>query len=271
MKMLIQPEVNYCVNSVLVKIVLLKENYNEKTLHEIRISLRKSISLINFFKDSIHSNDKQKIELTLKKLFTPTSKVRDYDVVLNNYIYPELLTNNDNNKHNNFIKHSNNKIAYLHKNTIKKLTSPEYRAMLINLKIWTNNYNWDDALEKYDNKSITKYIEKKINNEYTQLIEQKNNIFYLSRKKLHHYRIRAKELRYIIELFKFFIKDYQKILIELKEIQDLLGEINDTYMAHKIVKELNTPKLLAKKYKYIDKKISKHRKSCLHKLHYHIQ
>ena len=67
------------------------------------------------------------------------------------------------------------------------------------------------------------------------------------------------------------IEDYQKILVELKEIQDVLGEINDTYMAHKIVKKLNTPKLLSKKYKYIDKKISKHRKSCFHKLYYTTQ
>jgi CHAD domain-containing protein len=256
-------EISYCVDDIIIKSSLLKNNYDDSCLHDIRISLRKSISLINFFEDLIHDDEKNIIKSNLHKLISPTSRARDYDVVFTNYIYPELEIHSDDEGYYKFKLHSENEINNLQENTARTLSSQEYQKILTEFKYWVYKYDWDRSFTNISMNSLGKYIENKINKEYDSLNYHKKNIINFPNKKLHHYRIRIKQLRYIIELFKFYIKKYKDILIKLKAFQDVLGEINDTYAAKKIVKELGISEHLSTQHQSIKKKISQHRKSNL--------
>jgi CHAD domain-containing protein len=51
-------------------------------------------------------------------------------------------------------------------------------------------------------------------------------------------RVDIKELRYIIEDLGYFNKDKNNHLKLLKNLQDILGKINDTYVAQNIINHL---------------------------------
>lgn len=263
LKLLMNTEITYCIDDVIVKSQLLKKDYNEKYLHEIRISLRKIISLINFFKDLIKKNQTKKVKKNLHNLIAPTSKVRDYDVTMTNYIYPEFedsITDNDNQQYK---KKYIAEIGTLHDNLSTSLSSQDYEHKLIELKHWAIEYNWDDVLKDIPKRSLPDYIKSLINIRFNQLMYHNKHLMERSNKELHHQRIKIKELRYIIEIFKFYIKNHKGVLTKLKSLQDILGEINDTYAAESIINGLNILKDAPARHQNINKHILSHRKSRL--------
>jgi CHAD domain-containing protein len=257
---LIKAEVNYCIDEIIYKTSLLANKYDENILHQIRIALRKLKSLIYFFKRFLLKDEFSEIKKIIHELISPTSLARDYDVVKANYIYPAYLDNKHDDNYKTFMIHSTNEIHKLQENTLKKLSSHQYLNTLMKLKVLVNKCQWDNAEEHYLANYLGTYVEKNINNELNSIYSNIKDSYRLSHKKIHHLRIRIKELRYVIELFKFYIKHYKAALNDLKELQDILGEINDTYAAGMIIHELNITNYLSSQHKHIEKMILKHRK-----------
>ena len=81
---------------------------------------------------------------------------------------------------------------------------------------------------------------------------KKNN-----RKALHQLRMDVKELRYVLDILRFSLKHRKAQLNYLQELQELLGSINDTYVAEHIVDEFNAAKHSDQSKLYIHTK-SKH-------------
>lgn len=259
-------ELSYCVDDITAKNILITKHYNENYLHEIRISLRKSKSLIYFFKDFISKEELEMINSFFRLLTSPTSKIRDYDVVKANYIRPIYLNNQHDTHFKTYFIHSINELHNLQESNISSISSREYLNTLAMLKSWVDEYQWERSSTPSSTKFLRNYIEKNLNDSITNIFLLAKNSRHLSRKKLHQLRIKIKEVRYIIEIFKFYINHYENSLGKLKQLQDILGDINDTYVADKIVKKLDISKHLSQQHRYIKKKIIKRRKSNLQKL-----
>ena len=268
--LLIKVETNYCIDEIVCKTSLLENKYDENILHEIRISLRKLKSLIYFFKGYLLKKDFTEIKNIIHNLIAPTSKARDYDVVKANYIYPICLKNKRNDDYKTFMIHSINEIHYLQEETLNILSSQKYLTTLMDLKTLVNKYSWDNQSKLHPDSSLRKYVENNINKELRAIYSNIKDSYNLPRKKLHHLRIRIKEIRYVTELLKFYIKKYKTTLRDLKVLQDILGEINDTYAADSIIHDLNISKYLSSQHKHIEKKILKHRNSSFRKLKHQI-
>ncbi len=258
---LIKVEANYCIDEITSKTLLLSDKYDEDILHQIRIALRKLKSLIYFFKNLLSNDEFSSIKKNIHQLISPTSKVRDYDVIKANYIYPSYSENNHDADFKTFMIHSINEIHNIQENTLSILSSHAYLKTLTDLRNQINECSWDNSSGQYYGESLGKYIDKNINKELDAIYMSIKYSYRLNHKDLHHLRIKIKEIRYVIEFFKFYIKHYKATLKELKELQDILGEINDTYTAGLIIHDLNISKYLISQHKYIEKKILKNRKS----------
>jgi CHAD domain-containing protein len=263
---LIKVETNYCIDEITSKTLLLTDKYDEDILHQTRIALRKLKSLVYFFNDLINNNELPLIKKLIHQLISPTSIVRDYDVIKANYIYPSYLENNNDADFKKFMIHSINEIHNIQENTLSKLLSHEYQETLTDLRNKINGCSWDNLPGQYYGKSLGKYIDKKLNKELDAIYMNIKYSYRLNNKNLHHFRIKIKEIRYVIEFFKFYIKHYKTVLKELKELQDILGEINDTYVANSIIHDLKISTHLISQHNYIKKKILKNRKSNIHTL-----
>lgn len=231
-----------CINRVLSSYYLLENHYDAENLHQLRVSLRRFNSFINFFKYEINNNERVVAKNIIENLLEPTSKVRDFDVINENYLLPSFNNNPGENEFRKLEKHSKQEQTKLHEKTLKELTSHSYLEILEDLQGWEENKKWRSELSTAQNKALKKspkkLVKKKLKKHHKKIMKNKEDVLIFSQKELHRLRIDIKELRYVIDDLGYFIKDKKYKLELLKNLQDILGEINDTYVAQTIINHL---------------------------------
>lgn len=231
-----------CSNKVLSSYYLLENHYDAENLHQLRVSLRRFNSFINFFKYEIDNNERIVAKNIIKKLLEPTSKVRDFDVINENYLLPSFNNNPGENEFRKLENHSKQEQTKLHEKALEELTSSSYLEILENLQSWVEHKKWRNELSTTQNKNLNKnpdkLVKKKLKKNHKKIMKNKENVLIFSQKELHRLRVDIKELRYVIDDLQNFIKNKKNELELLKNLQDTLGNINDTYVAQNIINHL---------------------------------
>ena len=222
---------------------LLDDRYDNESLHQYRVSIRRFKSFINFFKNEINSNERISINDIIKMLLKPTSKSRDFDVVKEEYIFPSCDKHPDDNDFRALKNRSEKTQTELHDNTLDQLSSGNYLNLLNELQNWVDSKKWAKKLThaQYNtlNKNPEKLIKKKIKKRYHNILKDKKDVLTYTQKELHKLRINIKELRYIIDDLGFLVKHKKYELEHLKNLQNILGKINDTYVAERVINDLS--------------------------------
>lgn len=231
-----------CSNRVLSSYYLLENHYDAENIHQLRVSLRRFNSFINFFKCEINNSERVTAKNIIENLLKPTSRVRDFDVFNENYLLPSFSNNPGENEFRKLEKYSKQEQIKLHEKTFDKLMSSPYLKKLEDLQGWAENKKWRNELSTAHNKTLKKppekLVKKKLKKQHKKIMNNKEDVLIFSQNKLHRLRVDIKELRYIIEDLGFFIKDKNNQLELLKKLQDILGKINDTYVAQNIINHL---------------------------------
>jgi len=231
-----------CSNRVLSSYYLLENHYDAENLHQLRVSLRRFNSFINFFKYEINNSERIVAKNLIENLLEPTSKVRDFDVINENYLLPSFKNNSGENEFIKLENHSKQEQTKLHEKTLEELTSSSYLEILEDLQNWTENKKWGNKLSVEQNKTLKKspekLVKKKLKKHHKKIMKNKEDVLIFSQKELHKLRVDIKELRYVIDDLGIFIKDKKDELELLKNLQDILGKINDTYVAQTIINHL---------------------------------
>lgn len=266
--LLLNTKLSACINEISASHSLLMDHYESEDLHQTRVTLRKMRSLLRFFKNEISYNNWKMVNSMINNLIKPTSEVRDFDVISNNYIFPACHQNSATQESKILLDKSNKELTKLHENTIKTLSSIQYRNLLEDVHIWINDSKWQSSfpLKNIKGKVLSTLIENRLNHRYKLLRQRIDKISRLERKKLHKIRIDVKELRYLVDIFRFYIKKSKRHLNRLENLQTNLGVINDTYIAELLMNDLDI-KPSSKNKKYIAAQISQQRSSCTHNLH----
>lgn len=264
---LLKSELTYCINEIIANDSLLIDHYDSDNLHLMRVALRKMKSILRFFKHEISNKNLKLATSMISKLIKPTSKVRDFDVISSNYIIPACRENKTCKESLILLNQSSEKLANLHENAIKTLSSTQYRHLLEKFRAWINECKWKSnvSFKNIKGNELSALIENRLNERYIFINRQLRNIADLDHNTLHRIRINVKELRYLIEIFKLHIKKSKQYLYTLKMMQDNLGIINDTYIAEQIMNDLNTSDL-GNNNKYIADLIANQRTRCIHNL-----
>ena len=231
-----------CNAQVLAHYKYIQNEYNEEVLHKMRIALRMFRSFIDFFKKEMPKKEFLKINKIIKDLIKPTSKARDFDVFSETYISPAFSKNRDSDEFKQLYESTKKEEENLHKYVINYLSTPRYKNNIEALSKWIMDKNWkpEKSVKKYSkNKALKKFIEKKLIKRHKKIMQSKREALTYSRKELHKLRVDAKELRYIVETLGFCMKNRKQEIALLRNIQNVLGKINDTYVAEKIIHDLS--------------------------------
>ena len=264
---LLKTELAYCINEIAVSDSLLMDHYDPDNLHQMRVTLRKMKSLLRFFKKEISYSNWKTANLMINNLIKPTSEARDFDVISNNYIFPACHENSTTQESQLLFNQSNEKLTNLHENAIKILSSTQYGQLLEKLHTWINDGKWQasPSFTNIKGKTLSTLIENRLNQRYKLLMRRIRKINQLDQQKLHKIRIKVKELRYLVDIFRFYIKKSKQHLSRLKKLQDNLGIINDTYIAELLLSDLNINPS-SKNKKHIAARIIHQRRCCAHNL-----
>lgn len=228
--------------------------YDAENLHQMRIGLRRLKSFIWFFKKELSTNERKKINKIIKQLIKPTSKVRDYDVVNSDYILPAFHKNQNLKEFKSLLKHSDEERIGLHKSALADLSSMHYQNLVQQLRNWIENKQWKIDSYAYKNlkgKALKILIRKKIQRRRKKIMRSKKHVSVYTQNELHKLRVNIKELRYVIDILGFCIKCKKQELKHLKKLQDILGKINDTYVAERVMRDLNSSKDIGATRSYI--------------------
>ncbi len=218
------------------------ESKDDEALHQFRISLRKSASLLSEFSFLCEDGDFEDYKSRLKEIITLTNKKRDLDVMQSSLekvkesLHNEQLIKTFDGLHNKLRK------ELLHESVkiIKYLHSSDFTLLMHSYGEFIES-GYKEHISFYGRYGISEVLQYLISNRLAKIkkmIKKFNKDFEIQR--LHKLRISFKKLRYISESFSEYfdqttVKNFTK---ELKKLQNILGDFHDIYQQKELFKNL---------------------------------
>ncbi len=215
---------------------------DDEDLHQLRIALRKSITLISASKFMFSDNSWREHKIFLKQVISTTNHKRDLDVFIDSLtakkadyktsvfvdaidLLKEKLTQKLQNEHTKILSFLQS--SYFEKNFQK------YEDFIVHVF-----KNHQSVYSSYHSQRISKFILYRYNKKIKILMKEYKKS--KDEELIHSVRIIFKKLRYILENYKeFFPKDEILTTIKkIKQIQKLLGEFHDICEQKRILKEV---------------------------------
>lgn len=254
---LVEKIFNIYFEEILSKHKLLSDSYDVENLHKIRIGLRKFKSFLSFIKNEIPKKEWKYANNLYKNLIKPTSKARDYDVFKNEYLSPTFIHNKKIFGGQEIYEIFENKQKLLHEYIENHITSKNYINDLNDLNDWIIKLQWRRKFsesKKFKGKGLILLVNSMVQHRYKRIVKNKKQVLNFNQKELHRYRVEIKELRYTIEVLEPYIEHSKKEAKILKNMQEILGKINDTYTAECIIQQFNISNNHASSRSYIEKR-----------------
>jgi CHAD domain-containing protein len=206
------------------------EDIDSEFLHDFRIAIRRTRSLLSQMKKHLPSDTYTYFQDEFKWLGSITGPVRDLDVYLlkrDQYhsVLPGKLHPGLSQFYVDLERYRKNKFAALNKG----LTSSRYEKLMTDWKHFLNNGAVDLDWPAKD-KICYPLAMKMINKRFRRLIKDGSRISEQSPDDdLHRLRIQGKKLRYLLEFFHSFFnkEDIDFFLKHLRKLQNNLGDFND--------------------------------------------
>ena len=227
-------------------------------VHQMRVGLRRMRSALTVFKSSIPRKYTKPLDKEMRWAANRLGYARDMDVYI----------------HDNFIgKRTKDSIPAgkkrLHKIALKDretaydqvrgfIHGSRYVHFKEDLSSWLDHNGWEKNLPKKKRavlkRAVKPFAIKELESRLKQVLSDGRKIKTLDEKALHQLRIDCKKLRYATEFFEqLFGKKMFRFVEQLKELQELLGTLNDGTVMKKLQKELLTGKKDPKATQYAGK------------------
>ena len=230
----------------------LKEQIDSEFLHDYRIAVRQTRSLLGQMKKIISPQELQIFNHEYAWLSTLTGPARDYDVMLLEFADYQAIIPND--KHAEF-KALRTYLEQQRDHAYNKLINALESSRYIELK-----QKWREFLQSKEfvtgigsQYKVGKFINKRIGRVYKQVLAEGESMTAESPvESFHQLRKSCKKLRYLLEMFRgLYPADKVKVIInELKKLQDDLGELQDLEVHAEILQNFLTRKINNKEKKY---------------------
>ena len=208
------------------KQAILENDPNRERLHQLRVALRKLRSVLTLLAKYLEITETKELIKLAKNFMKHTNEARDLDVYLEwlkqyeNEILPKNLSQNL----HTIQEHLKKKRQKAYERLKKSLQSKEFALLLDELRAF--------GTDEPDKKMPAIIVGKRVVVKQLQKILKKADA--LSSKsaphKYHLVRIEIKKLRYLLEFFApvFDQKKFTKIIAHIKQLQNILGEHQDT-------------------------------------------
>ena len=223
------------------------DDIDTEFVHQYRVNIRKTRSLISLFKKSFSSQRYQLFKTELKTLGSQTNNLRDLDVfLLNQDYYRSLLPENLWPGLEQIFRQINRRRTTALKKVVSQLTGTEYLKQINHLLQAFQQL--PELATKQSELEIRQLAGKKILAQY-QLIHTDGIAIDTdtSDQAVHALRIECKKLRYLLELFAelFPAKKVKQLVKLLKVFQDNLGRFNDFSVQREFLVHLGQGKNLS--------------------------
>ncbi|MDX1915878.1 MAG: CHAD domain-containing protein [Methylophilus sp.] len=231
-----------CIAQVESNAAILVKAYDTEAVHQMRIGLRRLNSLLEFYNNLLKLPETLQSEL--RWVNQVLSESRDIDTLINDtlpLISKKTVSLNAVSKLNPIIDSTAEK---KHRQLTSAVSSKRYSALIQNLKAFVFDSHWRESLPPKGQNQLSEHLDQgasiRLTKLHSTLIKQGKEINGVGRKQLHRIRIAAKRLRYASEFLQSLYpqKKVQPYLKKLSKLQGLLGFLNDSAVANRLLKEI---------------------------------
>ena len=212
---------------VLVQSEALRRHRRPEAVHQMRVALRRLRALISLFRSVLAGPDLAAVKASLKSVTQALGPARDLDVLIADLSRldpaPQAL-----------IAALNAQRAKAYGAACQMIEAPEFGQAMISVLRFLEVGGWRTAPGQQGqrrDRSVAKHARKTLNRLRRSLKVQGRGLLNMTPAQMHALRIRAKKLRYGLEMFaSLYPKQEQArqgLLKAVKTLQDQLGAAND--------------------------------------------
>ncbi len=216
-------------------------------VHQMRVAVRRLRSALAVFRPAIASPAVDRLVADLKAFGTRLGPSRDWDVFMNETLRDVLAAVPDDARLSRLAHAAERRrhTAYL---TLREfLAGPEFRQLGIDLAWLASAQSWQADLppeaEDVLQTGLLSFAGSVLHRRHRKLLAAGDHIDDLDPAGLHAVRLRAKRLRYTVEMFAALFpgKAPRRFLRRLSALQERLGELNDVATVGPLLAELGGP------------------------------
>ncbi|MEA3363761.1 MAG: CHAD domain-containing protein [Thermodesulfobacteriota bacterium] len=205
------------------------DDVDTEFVHQYRVNIRKTRSLISLFKKSFSSEHYQLFKTELKTIGSQSNDLRDLDVFLMDQdYYRSMLPENLWPGLDQIFRRIKRRRVVALKKVVNFLTGAAYQEQISHLLLTLQQP--PEFVTKQSGLEIRQLAAKKILAQYQQIHADGVAIDATTPDQaIHDLRIECKKLRYLLELFAelFLVAEVKQLVKLLKVLQDNLGHFND--------------------------------------------
>ncbi|BBI99751.1 inorganic triphosphatase [Ferrigenium kumadai] len=206
-------------------------------LHQMRVALRRLRVVLRLAAKVRPDSELASLSSDVAKLCIALGRIREWDVFIADTVQPMCARMPGHGGLQALLAASEERGAACYEALRCEAQARELQRLILRFAIWMDGPYWQqdgDQLRACD--FATRHL-RKLFRRFDQAGQQLNG---LEAERLHALRILAKKLRYSAEFFAGLYGKQQakSFLAALSEVQDVLGQINDVAVAHRLLDEL---------------------------------
>jgi len=219
----------------------LRASPGAEAVHQLRVGARRLRSALSTFKPALQDDGLEAVKADLRWLAHACDKVRNLDVFADETLHAaetgaerppgvEAL-------------HTAIEVARRRAwaRAAKTAASERFRALMINVTAWVETGAWRDGAAAQA--GVKGFADRALKRHHKRLAGRREAAAGADDTARHHLRIEAKKLRYAVEAFAglYGRKRVKRYLREVKDLQEVLGELNDLVTAEPLMTALGLP------------------------------
>jgi len=206
-----------------------------EALHQLRVGLRRLRAATKAFAEVTADPQQGKIKAELKWVMKQIGPARDLDVFGTDVLEPLRQIDTDDPHLAEAQRSYNEMRRQAHESARSSIRSDRFRKNLLDLAEWIEVGPWttDPALKEVRERKVTERAAEVLARWRKRFRKRGKKLGDLSPQQRHILRMRAKDLRYVIEFFASLFpgqengKRREAALAALEKLQDTLGALND--------------------------------------------
>lgn len=215
------------------------QEHDAEYLHQMRVALRR-VRVALRLAGIIHADEElAALREALAILGSTLGRIREWDVFISHTVIPaDNLIEGDTGKQNMQELLASCEGQRADSYVCLRAQARELQSLLLRFAIWMNGPFWYDAERVAPKKRD--FAKRNLQKLYQRYLKAGRNLHELDARQLHALRIQSKKLRYSADFFAPLYDRHKStdFLCALSEVQELLGEINDIAVAHRLLDEL---------------------------------
>ena len=201
--------------------------YSPELTHQLRVDVRKLLSLLNFIKPLFEKEDYKELKERVKDGYHRLEPLREGDVLIDTSSEQALSAPDLIDDYPNVFRHlHNDRRKWMRSRQTKSMTAA-FQYMIAETR--ENIAQLDFNMEKTVDGDIESYLTKRFKSRKKKVYKAFKKTDHSDDKAAHEVRKKARKLRHAIKGFKEFLpkKKVKKAKKKLRRIQDDLGELRD--------------------------------------------